>query len=322
MKKLILTILLLSTSAALTAIMFLGCTDKEAAVEKGETEMEKRKDMTLVGVEYINQNGMVNGADLYMHIEKDRIVSARYFSWEGDDGDYISVEDVPIEQEQWEAIEGAVMTIVPLTEEIQNNEPGFLEKLFMKAMPQPTDGPNYSGFFLIWQSEDGEKERVRYYIPSDRRFSTVVSLMEETVNPVGREIIYYDAPVLTGIYFGQGDSWSGKKDNYSYQLTLKNSAGQEKEEDADMEWRFNAYYSEDGERKSLNTYATKETWLSARVKCEELKLDSFPETTSREKTFATLYYSDGKQITVKPDKKTIKELQTYFESLVSDIKEK
>lgn len=51
----------------------------------------------------------------------------------------------------------------------------------------------------------------------------------------------------------------------------------------------------------------------------ELELEAFPAGTYKDKRFATLYFSDGKQMTVKPDEKTMKKLQTFFEDLICRI---
>ena len=162
-------------------VLLSGCTEQGEPGNQGETEMDNRKDMTLAGVIYENQNGMVYGADLSLHIERERIASAWYFSEEDGAGEYVSVEDIPITPEQWAVIEDTAMELVPLLKEKQNREPGFFAKLFMKTMPQPTDGPSESNFFLLWQSEDGETEQVQYEIPSDESFFTLITLMEETV---------------------------------------------------------------------------------------------------------------------------------------------
>lgn len=179
-----------------SGVLLAGCIEQGETGAQGETEMEmeKRKNMTLAGVIYENQNGMVYGADLSLHIERERIVSAWYFSQEtpGEEvsaGEYVSVEDIPITPEQWAAIEDAVMEMEPLLKEKQDREPGFFAKLFMKAMPQPTDGPSESNFFLLWQNEDGETEQVQYEIPSGEDFLSLLNVMEETVRQTEGETI-------------------------------------------------------------------------------------------------------------------------------------
>lgn len=168
-----------------SGVLLSGCIEQGETGAQGETEMEteleKRKDMTLAGVIYTNQNGMVYGADLSLHIEREGIVSAWYFSQEDGVGEYVSVEDLPIAPEQWAAIEEAVMELAPQLKEKQDREPGFFARLFMKAMPQPTDGPNESHFYLLWQNGSGETEQVQYEIPSGESFLSLLNVMEETL---------------------------------------------------------------------------------------------------------------------------------------------
>ena len=85
-----------------------GCTGTNvpgSGTEKGNTEMEKRKNMTLVGAEYHTVNGMMYGADLHLTIRNDRIVYARYFDPAPEDEaseereDYKTKEDTAISRE-------------------------------------------------------------------------------------------------------------------------------------------------------------------------------------------------------------------------------
>lgn len=184
----VLCILFLMLSA-----LFCGCVEKQ----KDNVEMKNREDVILCGVEYVKRNGMVYGDDMDVSINSDRIVYARLFSVEeyekepldGEYNDgYVEVEDIPIEEDQWAAIEKAVMAIIDLFEEIPNEK---FENPFGKVGEMfATDGPNYSYFYMTWRDQNGEETKIQYYIPNDRRFNTILSLMEETVNTTGGEIIY------------------------------------------------------------------------------------------------------------------------------------
>lgn len=165
-----------------------GCATREGDSEMPQETAHKSENRTLVGVEYEVVNGMVYGADFSAVIERDKIVAARYFSLDDEpylDG-YVTVEGTEITEEQWSALEEAVTEIVPILEEVSDKSfdmlPEFIEK---------TDGPNYRKFYLMWENENGEKERVKYYPLNDGRFDTTISLMEEIVNPAGREINCY-----------------------------------------------------------------------------------------------------------------------------------
>lgn len=192
-------------AAAMCAAIALatGCAARDGDSEMPQETAHKSENRTLVGVEYEVVNGMVYGADFSAVIERDKIVAARYFSldeYEKEPTDdepypdgYVTVEGAEITEEQWSALEEAVTEIVPILEEVSDKSfdmlPEFIEE---------TDGPNYRKFYLMWENENGEKERVEYYPPNDGRFDTTISLMEEIVNPVGREINCFDEPSIGG----------------------------------------------------------------------------------------------------------------------------
>ena len=93
---------------------------------KGNVEMKKRR-CNLVRNRIYKAERMVYGDDMDVSINSDRIVCARFFSaWEYEkdtlDGEYndgyVETEDIPIEEDQWAAIEKAVMSVTDLLEEI------------------------------------------------------------------------------------------------------------------------------------------------------------------------------------------------------------
>lgn len=285
--------------------------------------------MKLAGVEYANVNGMVYDDDLYMNIEQGRVVSARYFDNESDrDDDYADIENIPITQEQWSAIENALLDVLPVMEQKVEKKTSVLGKLLLKNLRdnvEMTDGPQYTSVSLTWEDQTGSRIKVDYYNPDDRRFNTVIQLMREAVAPTGDEIIYYDEPELIGIYLGQGDSWSGRNGEFSYQLTPVNgAAGYDNDRNDNVEWYFNAYYGENGESKKLNVKVGYDIWEEAEERCDDLDIEDFPEVysdRSKEKTdpFATLYFSDEKQITVKPDENTMEAMRIFFDGLVHEL---
>ena len=171
-----------------------------AGCGKEVSELEKRADQTLCGVEYWYLSGMEWGADINIRISEEKIVYASYFPWEGTDGDCLSgetdpvtLENVTIEAEQWNNIEKAVMDIVPLLESMK--EENRLKKLLYERLIKKhvMDGLEQTGFSLTWRDKDGEETKVQYYIPSDPRFKTVLDLLKETAPPIGREIVWYDS---------------------------------------------------------------------------------------------------------------------------------
>ena len=227
-KRILPALILICMLTLAAAASMSGCADTNvpgSGTEKGNTEMEKRKNMTLVGVEYYTVNGMMYGADLHLTIRNDRIVYARYFDPAPEDEaseereDYKTKEDTAISREEWQTLREAIEPLLPLLKEVvPKKTDGVLEK--SKDYIFATDGPNGSGFYLTWQREDGTEERAQYFIPNDRRFSTVLTIMEEIANPIGREIVYYDPPELNGIYMKNHSGIFSKKKQYSYQLTF------------------------------------------------------------------------------------------------------
>ena len=287
--------------------LLAGCTDNEKEEEAVKNTVDET--LTLAAVEYETRNGMVYGEDISMHIQRDKIVFARYFSVEKMEADeysdgYETKEDVPITEEQWEKISEAVEAIRPLLEECKPAVFNPASTIF-----EATDGPNYTNFYLTWENDNGEQSRVQYYSPGDRRFRTLLDLMEETVNPIGREIIYYEAPVMNGIYLEKGDPFTGKKDSYSYQLTPDGNT--------ENEWYFFCYYVEEGETKSYSNKLSDSDWAAFMEKCSHIDFEALEEGKSKTAEL-TLYYSDNTQKSVKADKETVKKLKEAFEGMMEE----
>lgn len=274
-----------------------GCSGKDTEMINRKTEPEGR----LTRIEYSQTSGMEYGCDFSVDVMPDKVSYARFFSTT--DYEYVDKENVPIDSEQWHKLEEAVLAIFSVLEERP-----YVEKKI--SFPGTVDGGDTFYFYLTWESE-GKEERVSYYSPNDRRFTTLVDLLEETVNPIGREIIYYEAPELNGFFITQGDSHSGKASDFSYQCTVKN----------EEEWYFFSYFGKDGVPSHLSTCVGEDIWKEIAEKCAELEVESAKNGNSKDKTYAVLYYSDGKQRIIKPDKKTVKELQVFFEELTSRLKE-
>lgn len=296
----------------LLAGVLTSCAEAESDREKGEAQMEKRQEQTLVGLEYEKRAGMVYGGDCLIQIRRGNIVSAAVFSKD----EYVTVSNTPIQPEAWEAIEEAVRAILPVLEEAPPQKANTLGEKLRKLIGQPTDGPDTFRFCLTWQQEDGTEETVAYEDPNDRRFSTLVTILEETVDPIGREIISYEAPCVQGIYFARGDFDSGRPDQYSYQLTPKDMNAENP-----REWRFYAYYGQDGNAKSLQRIVDQERWTAVWEQCSGLGLEALPQGDRKKESFVTLYWTDGRQETRTADKDTGKALQTIFEDLVQQIKQ-
>ena len=296
----------------LLAGILTGCTETGSEREKGEAQMEKRQGQTLVGLEYEKRAGMVYGGDCLIQIEQENIVSATVFSKD----EYVTVSSTPIQPEAWQTIEDAVRALLPVLEEAPPQKGNTLGEKLRKLIGQPTDGPDTFRFCLTWRQEDGTEETVAYEDPNDRRFSTLVTILEETADPIGREIVSYEAPCVRGIYFARGDFNSGGPDQYSYQLTPKDM-----NEENPQEWRFYAYYGQDGSAQSLQRIVDQERWTAVWEQCSGLGLEALPKGDRKKESFVTLYRTDGRQETLAADKDTMKALQTIFEDLVRQIRQ-
>ena len=281
--------------------------------QENDPEQDHEQD-GLVGVDYYNVNGMLYGADLSMDIRKDRVVSARYFSRGEDDPenpeeeyfeDYRTVENQPVSPEQWKQLEDAVRTIEPLLVEVKPRQNSLADR-----MPEigATDGPNIRTFYLTFMGDDGEEYRKQYRIPNDRRFGTVLQIMEEIVHPTGAEIVYYEAPVIDGIFFGQQGLWGTKRNRFSYQFN--------RDAHEENRWIYHAYYMGENGEEHVGLTLTKEYWEPVGEMLQSVDFSTFPAGSSfKSKRYATLYYSDGKQMTVQPDARTMNQLREYFEEL-------
>ena len=167
-----------------------------AKKETEGTEMEKRAGQTLCGVSYHYASGMVYGEEFRIELTPEQIVSASYFPWEGiedytgEETDCITIENQPIDSSQWEAIEQAVMELLPVLKAQEPKKEKLIKwwnKWWEKRL-EVLDGGDICQFSLTWRAEDGSEQTVYYVIPSDSRFYTLLDLMKETVHPIGRAI--------------------------------------------------------------------------------------------------------------------------------------
>lgn len=269
------------------------------------------EELTLCGVRYHYSSGMEFGRDRSVNITDKEIVSASFYPWEGqnnyegDETEKIEIENQPITAEQWAEIEKAIQNIVPILEEYHETYNPFSaigENIML-------DGGDKSGFSLTWRSPDGSEKTVSYYQPGDRRYYvTVIDTLMETVHPVGREIVWYGEPVLEGIYITSGDSYSGRKGNFSFQCTRKN----------EEEWWYFAYFGIDGKVVSLSLTVDESCWSIIDEKVKALGIESLEKGEKKDR-YITLYYSDGKSVNVLPDKKLLNELESFFTELSREL---
>ena len=140
---------------------------------------------------YGYSGGMRVRNDFFIWLSPDAIVETFYYPEEPPKGVGWHVqfekENVPITAEQWTDVERVVLELYPL----------------MKPKPEPTidlwsilgrwlggakdDEVSSSSITLIWDTEEGE-QRIKYASPNDKRISTLVALLKELADPIGREI--------------------------------------------------------------------------------------------------------------------------------------
>lgn len=149
---------------------------------------------TLTGVMYSDSGGMTIRNDFFIWLSPEAIVETFYYPEEPPKGvgwhDRFEKENVPISAEQWTDVEQVVLELYPL----------------MKLKPEPRidlwsslgrwlggvkDESSSSSITLIWDTEEGE-QRIKYSSPNDKRISTLVALLKELADPIGREIPLYD----------------------------------------------------------------------------------------------------------------------------------
>lgn len=80
-------------------------------------------------------------------------------------------------------------------------------------------------------------------------------------------------------------------------------------------------YGETGE-EHVGLTLTKEYWEPVGEMLQSVDFSTFQAGSSfKSKRYATLYYSDGKQMTVQPDARTMNQLREYFEELNGQLLE-
>ena len=99
-------------------------------------------------------------------------------------------ENVPISAEQWADVEQVVLELYPLMK--PKPEPRIdLWSSLGRWLGGVKDEVSSSSITLIWDTEEGE-QRIKYSSPNDKRISTLVALLKELADPIGREIPRYD----------------------------------------------------------------------------------------------------------------------------------
>lgn len=151
---------------------------------------------TLTGIMYSDSGGMTVREDFFIWLSPEAIVETFYYPEEPPKGvgwhDRFEKEDVPITAEQWADVEQVVLELYPLMK--PKPEPRIdLWSSLGRWLGGVKDEVSSSSITLIWDTEEGE-QRIKYSSPNDKRISTLVALLKELADPIGREIPRYDPP--------------------------------------------------------------------------------------------------------------------------------
>ena len=158
----------------------------------GSSPMQKPG--TLTGVMYSCSGGMTVREDFFIWLSPEAIVETFYYPEEPPKGvgwhDRFEKENVPISAQQWTDVEQVVLELYPLMK--PKPEPRIdLWSSLGRWLGGVKDEVSSSSITLIWDTEEGE-QRIKYASPNDKRISTLVALLKELADPIGREIPRYD----------------------------------------------------------------------------------------------------------------------------------
>ena len=185
----------LCTAGLALILLFLGAF--YLMQQGGDAPMQTESSMppgTLTGVMYSDFGGMTVRNDFFIWLSPDAIVETFYYPEEPPKGvgwhDRFEKENVPISAEQWTDVEQVVLELYPLME--PKPEPRIdLWSSLGRLLGGVKDEVSSSSITLIWDTEEGE-QRIKYSSPNDKRISTLVALLKELADPIGREIPRYD----------------------------------------------------------------------------------------------------------------------------------
>ena len=149
---------------------------------------------TLTGVMYGYSGGMTVRNDFFIWLSPEAIVETFYYPEEPPKGvgwhDRFEKENVPISAEQWTDVEQVVLELYPLMKPKPEPRTDLWSSLG-RWLGGAKDESSSSSITLIWDTEDGE-ERIRYSTPNDARIITLITLLKELADPIGREMPRYD----------------------------------------------------------------------------------------------------------------------------------
>ncbi len=286
----------------------------------GDSSIQKKSAVppgTLTGVTYSHTSGMVARADFAITLSPEAILETSYYpvldpdTAEDEDWYHPSTKgNVPITAAQWSDVEEIILELYPLMEPIPENR----REVKLPPGIEVMDGGDSTSLILTWSTENGA-QYIHYYPPNDRRIQTLIALLEELADPIGREIPRYDPPELIGFTIIQSGSIFAK--DYSFQLTQGSSDiyGE------DAPYELFAHFTPPGQKsqKDLSNWVVADAvWDDFSTFAREIGLEEQPDGDSG-RLYCNLYYSDGKQKKKKLDKKTAELIREYFTDLTLQL---
>ena len=163
----------------------------------GDSSIQKKSAVPpgiLTGVTYSHTSGMVARADFAITLSPEAILETSYYpaldpdTAEDEDWYHPSTkENVPITVAQWSDVEQIILELYPLMKPV----PKRRREVKLPPWIQVMDGGDRTSLILTWNTQNGT-QNIRYYYPNDRRFHTLITLLKELANPIGREIPRYN----------------------------------------------------------------------------------------------------------------------------------
>ncbi|MDO4488263.1 MAG: hypothetical protein Q4B67_04160 [Eubacteriales bacterium] len=262
--------------------------------------------LTLCGIEYSFHSGTMMGVDESYIINEKEIVNASFFPEESGNREPKIVENVAITEAQWKNIEKAALNLMPVLEVFVPND----KKVEFPDI-EVLDGGDKTTFAFEWKDKDGNVTRTEYYYPNDRRVHTYLDTVRETADPIGREIVWYGEPEITGIYLTVGDSPITNGKGYSFQCSRKS--------DDENAWYLFCYYIKDGKNVSISEVVGKETWDRVHEFIKKYDTSKWDSAKSDGKVSLTYYMDDGKQPRFVPSNKECEEIREFFLGIIEEL---
>ena len=131
---------------------------------------------TLAAIEYGRRVDMVWGENFSVRVAPEEIVFIDFFVEE--DRDYRFESGIPLENDQWQALEAAALKLLPGLTEIKPQKETLWERLFKKEEPFLLDGADSSTLSFDWQTEDGIVSVSYNWNNDDPKMQELISLLK------------------------------------------------------------------------------------------------------------------------------------------------